>query len=113
MEPHRRRPGQGRRQRHRHSPGKAFVWDRYATWALFQRKDDGAIVSVVSVHMPTNPAKFPAQPGGASMSRVERYSRGMDVLVNTVRVLAEHGPVLVGGDMNSHHSQGAWTARPR
>ena len=34
----------------------------------------------------------------------------MDVLVNTVRVLAAHGPVLVGGDMNSHHSQGAWTA---
>ena len=90
--------------------GKAFVWDRYATWGLFQRKDDGAIVSVVSVHMPTNPAKFPAQPGGASMSRVERYSRGMDVLVNTVRVLAQHGPVLVGGDMNSHHSQGGWTA---
>ncbi len=90
--------------------GKRFVWDRYATWALFQRKEDGAIVSVVSVHMPTNPAKFPAQPGGASMSRVERYSRGMDVLVNTVRVLAAHGPVLVGGDMNSHHSQGAWTA---
>ena len=39
--------------------GKSFVWDRYATWALFQRKDDGAIVSVVSVHMPTNPAKYP------------------------------------------------------
>jgi hypothetical protein len=34
----------------------------------------------------------------------------MDVLVGSVRALAEHGPVLVGGDMNSHHSQGAWTA---
>jgi endonuclease/exonuclease/phosphatase (EEP) superfamily protein YafD len=44
------------------------------------------------------------------MSRVERYSRGMDVLVNTVRVLAQHGPVLVGGDMNSHPGQGLWTA---
>lgn len=90
--------------------GHTFVWDRYATWALLQRKDDGAIVSVVSVHMPTNPAKFPKQPAGAGMSRVTRYSLGMDVLVNTVRQLAAHGPVLVGGDMNSHHSQGAWTA---
>jgi endonuclease/exonuclease/phosphatase family metal-dependent hydrolase len=90
--------------------GQRFVWDRYATWAMLQRKEDGAIVSVLSLHMPTNPAKFPAQPAGASMSRVERYSRGMDVLVGSVRALAEHGPVLVGGDMNSHHSQGAWTA---
>ena len=90
--------------------GKAFTWDRYATWATLQRKEDGAVVSVLSTHMMTNPGKFPQQHGGASMSRVERYSRGMDVLVSTVGVLAEHGPVLVGGDMNSHHSQGAWTA---
>lgn len=89
--------------------GQAFTWDRYATWAVLQRKD-GAIVSVVSTHMPTNPGKFPRQPGRPAMSRVERYSRGMDVLRATVGVLAEHGPVLVGGDMNSHHSQGAWTA---
>jgi endonuclease/exonuclease/phosphatase family metal-dependent hydrolase len=90
--------------------GKAFTWDRYATWAMLQRKEDGAIVSVVSTHMPTNPGKFPQQHGRTSMSRVERYSRGMDVLVGTVRTLAEHGPVLLGGDMNSHHSQGGWTA---
>jgi endonuclease/exonuclease/phosphatase family metal-dependent hydrolase len=90
--------------------GKAFTWDRYATWAMFQRKEDGAIVSVVSTHMPTNPGKFPQQHGRTSMSRIERYSRGMDVLVSSARVLAQHGPVLVGGDMNSHHSQGAWTA---
>jgi endonuclease/exonuclease/phosphatase family metal-dependent hydrolase len=89
--------------------GQAFTWDRYATWAVLQRKD-GAIVSVVSAHMPTNPAKFPRQPGNPGMTRVERYSRGMDVLRATVGVLAEHGPVLLGGDMNSHHSQGAWTA---
>jgi endonuclease/exonuclease/phosphatase family metal-dependent hydrolase len=89
--------------------GRTFVWDRYATWAVFQRKD-GAIVSILSTHMPTNPAKFPRQPAGATMTRVERYSRGMDVLVNSIRTLAAHGPVLLGGDMNSHHSQGAWTA---
>ncbi|HET9420174.1 MAG TPA: endonuclease/exonuclease/phosphatase family protein [Nocardioides sp.] len=89
--------------------GHAFTWDRYATWAMLER-DDGAIVSVVSTHMPTNPGKYPRQPGNPSMSRVERYSRGMDTLVATVQQLAQHGPVLVGGDMNSHHSQGAWTA---
>lgn len=90
--------------------GHAFVWDRYATWAMLQRKTDGAIVSVVSVHMPTNPAKFPAQPGSPSMSRATRYGLGMDVLINTVRVLAAHGPVMVGGDMNSHAGEGSWTA---
>jgi endonuclease/exonuclease/phosphatase family metal-dependent hydrolase len=90
--------------------GHAFVWDRYATWAMLQRASDGAIVSVVSVHMPTNPAKFPRQPGRPAMSRVQRYSLGMDVLVRTVQVLAAHGPVLVGGDMNSHQGQGSWTA---
>ena len=90
--------------------GQRFTWDRYATWATLQRKSDFAIVSIVSLHMPTNPAKFPAQPGGGGMSRVERYSRGMDVVVDTVQALAKHGPVLLGGDMNSHDSQGAWSA---
>jgi len=89
--------------------GRAFTWDRYATWAMLQRKD-GAIVSVLSTHMPTNPGKFPRQPRNTGMTRIERYSRGMDVLVTTVRTLAQHGPVLLGGDMNSHHSQGGWTA---
>jgi len=89
---------------------QAFTWDRYATWATLQRKEDGAIVSVVSTHMPTNPGKYPRQHGRPAMSRVEMYGRGMDVLVTTVRELALHGPVLVGGDMNSHDGQGAWTA---
>lgn len=89
--------------------GRPFTWDRYATWAMLQRAD-GAIVSVVSTHMMTNPAKFPRQHGRPSMSRVERYARGMDVLRATVAVLGRHGPVLVGGDMNSHAGQGAWTA---
>ncbi len=89
--------------------GSAFTWDRYATWALLQRRD-GAVVSVVSTHMPTNPGKFPRQPRNTGTTRIARYSRGMDVLVNSLRTLAQHGPVLLGGDMNSHHSQGAWTA---
>ncbi len=89
--------------------GRPVVWDRFAMWAMLQRPD-GAIVSIVSTHMMTNPAKYPRQPGGARQSRVARYSAGMDVLLDTVDTLAAHGPVLVGGDMNSHPGQGPWTA---
>lgn len=89
--------------------GHAFVWDRYATWALLQRTD-GAVVGVISSHMPTNPGKFPRQHGSPGMSRVEQYARGMDITLSLVRALSAYGPVLYGGDMNSHHSQGSWTA---
>ncbi|MEQ6903803.1 hypothetical protein [Nocardioides sp. YIM 152588] len=95
-----------------YSGGKKFTWDRYATWTMLQRRD-GAIVSVVSTHMMTNPARFPRQHGKPTMTRVQRYGAGMDVLVETVRTLAAHGPVLVGGDMNSHPNQGAWSAAPK
>lgn len=90
--------------------GRPFTWDRYATWATLQRRRDGAIVSVVSTHMPTNPMKFPRQIGNPGITRAERYGRGMDVLVSTVSALDEHGPVLVAGDRNSHPGQGAWAA---
>lgn len=89
--------------------GRPFVWDRYATWALLQRTD-GAVVGIVSSHMPTNPGKFPRQHGSPGASRVEQYARGMDIMLSLVRALSAYGPVLVGGDMNSHHSQGSWTA---
>ncbi len=89
--------------------GRPFTWDRYATWVVLQRKD-GAIVSVVSSHMMTNPGRFPRQHGNPPGTRVQRYARGMDVLRGLAGVLAAHGPVLVGGDMNSHASQGWWTA---
>jgi endonuclease/exonuclease/phosphatase family metal-dependent hydrolase len=89
--------------------GDAYTWDRYATWATLQGAD-GGIVSVVSAHMMTNPAYYPRQPRRSAETRIERYSRGMDVLRATTSVLARYGPVLVGGDMNSHPSQGAWTA---
>lgn len=88
---------------------RPVVWDRFATWAMLQR-EDGAIVSIVSTHMMTNPAKYPQQPGNPRQSRIARYSAGMDVLLGTVDALAAHGPVLVGGDMNSHPGQGPWTA---
>ncbi|GAB3262675.1 hypothetical protein GCM10027448_36990 [Nocardioides dilutus] len=92
--------------------GKPFIWDRYATWAMLQRPD-GAIVSVVSTHMMTNPARYPGQHGRPRMSRAQQYGVGMDVLVQTVRTLAAHGPVIVGGDMNTHGREGAWTAAAR
>jgi endonuclease/exonuclease/phosphatase family metal-dependent hydrolase len=92
--------------------GKPFIWDRYATWATLQRPD-GAIVSVISTHMMTNPARYPGQHGRPRMSRAQQYGVGMDVLVQTVRTLAEHGPVIVGGDMNTHGREGSWTAAAR
>ncbi len=89
--------------------GDAYTWDRYATWATLQGAD-GGIVSVVSAHMMTNPAYYPRQPRRSAMTRITRYSRGMDVLRATAAVLGRYGPVLVGGDMNSHPGQGAWSA---
>jgi endonuclease/exonuclease/phosphatase family metal-dependent hydrolase len=92
--------------------GKPFIWDRYATWTVLQRAD-GAVVSVVSTHMMTNPARYPGQHGNPRMSRAQQYGLGMDVLLDTVRLLATRGPVLVGGDMNTHGREGSWAAAPR
>jgi endonuclease/exonuclease/phosphatase (EEP) superfamily protein YafD len=89
--------------------GHAFTWDRFATWATLQRSD-GGVVSVVSAHMMTNPGRYPRQPRRSPVSRVERYAHGMDVLRATAYTLSLYGPVLVGGDMNSHPGQGAWNA---
>lgn len=91
--------------------GEAYTWDRYLTWTVLQRVTTGAIVSVASLHMPTNPEYYPEQPGkGKQPSRKRRYRLGMDHVLSVVRALAAHGPVLLGGDMNSHPDQGAWTA---
>jgi endonuclease/exonuclease/phosphatase family metal-dependent hydrolase len=89
--------------------GKAFTWDRYATWTVL-RRTDGAVVSVISVHMMTNPTKAPRQHGHPGMSRVTQYGRSAQILVSLVHSLEQYGPVLVGGDMNSHPNQGSWTA---
>jgi endonuclease/exonuclease/phosphatase family metal-dependent hydrolase len=89
---------------------RAVTWDRYATWAVLQRPSDRAVVSVVSTHMMTNPGKYPQQHGRVGQSRVSQYARGMDVLIALTRTLERFGPVLVGGDMNSHPGQGSWTA---
>lgn len=89
--------------------GKIVVWDRYATWGMFQRRSDGAIVSVVSTHMPTNPDIF----GPNKTLRKAQYGVGMDTLLaGTISRLAVRGPVLTGGDMNVRPDQvdQAWSA---
>ena len=88
---------------------KPFLWDRYATWALLKRTD-GAVVSVISVHMPTNPGKYPKQHGNPALSRIGLYAKGMDTIKAMEAQLAQYGPVIVAGDMNSHAGQGDWTA---
>lgn len=90
--------------------GEPYTWDRYLTWTLLRRVDTRAQVSVVSLHMPTNPEYFPDQPGRDKPSRKRRWKQGMARVVDVVETLAAHGPVLLGGDMNSHLHQGRWTA---
>ncbi|GAB2628983.1 hypothetical protein GCM10027270_15830 [Nocardioides ginkgobilobae] len=90
--------------------GEAFVWDRYVTWAVLGRTTSRAVVSVVSLHMPTNPVVYPEQPGKDKPSRKRRWKQGMARVVDVVQRLSKHGPVLLGGDMNSHPHQGKWTA---
>lgn len=92
--------------------GRPFTWDRYATWAILQR-DDRAVVSVISTHMMTNPGKYPKQHGNPGLSRAGQYARGMDVLLALGDTLAQFGPVVVGGDMNSHPGSGSWAAAPK
>ena len=60
--------------------------------------------------MPTNPAKYPRQWGNMALTRVQLYALGMDKLTALAGSLAQQGRVLLGGDMNSHPNQGAWTA---
>jgi endonuclease/exonuclease/phosphatase (EEP) superfamily protein YafD len=87
--------------------GRPVVWDRFATWALLKRPRDGAIVSVVSVHQMSNPAKYgPDKPARQAQYGQAQYGQGMDTLTGLTRALARHGPVFVGGDFNVHPSKG-------
>ncbi|ABL79294.1 MULTISPECIES: endonuclease/exonuclease/phosphatase family protein [unclassified Nocardioides] len=92
--------------------GENKLWDRFAAWGIFQRSD-GAVVSIIAVHHMTNVYRFPGQWGNPPMSRAEQYGLGMDYLTDLVGVLAPYGPVLVGGDMNSHPNDGPNAAAPR
>lgn len=84
--------------------GNPRTWDRYATWVMLQRKSDGAVVSVIATHHMTNPHKFPRQHGNPALTRAQQYGAGMDILVQLTNSLASHGPVVIGGDMNTHAS---------
>jgi hypothetical protein len=88
------------------------LWDRYAVWGVFQRVD-GAVVSVIAVHHMTNAYRYPRQWGEPPMTRAEQYGLGMDHLIELIGVLAPYGPVMVGGDMNSHPQDGPHAAAPR
>jgi len=88
-------------------------WDRFAAWGVFQRTD-GAVVSVIATHHMTNPFRFPnSQWGNQPFTRAEQYALGMDYLIQLANVLAAYGPVLVGGDMNSHPNDGPQSAVPK
>ncbi|WP_214058774.1 peptidoglycan DD-metalloendopeptidase family protein [Nocardioides aquaticus] len=87
-----------------YSKGNPRTWDRYATWVMLQRKSDGAVVSVIATHHMTNPHKFPRQHGNPALTRAQQYGAGMDILVQLTNSLASHGPVVIGGDMNTHAS---------
>lgn len=95
-----------------HIHGKQFLWDRYATWAVFIR-GDGAVVSVIATHHMTNVYKSPQQWGNPPMSRAEQYDLGMDYLIQLADSLRSYGPVFVGGDMNSHQGDGHAAAATR
>ena len=84
--------------------GGPVTWDRHATWALLERKSDGAVVSIIATHHMTNPHKYPRQHGNPPLTRPQQYGAGMDILLQLRNSLATHGPVLIGGDMNTHAS---------
>jgi len=82
---------------------RPVTWDRFATWVILERAD-GAVVSLISTHHMTNPHKFPRQHGNPPLTRPQQYGAGMDILLQLRNSLAAHGPVLIGGDMNTHAS---------
>ncbi|MGL5823398.1 MAG: peptidoglycan DD-metalloendopeptidase family protein [Nocardioides sp.] len=92
--------------------GRPVVWDRFATWVMLQRRSDGAVVSVIATHHMINPRNHPRQHGNPSLTRPEQYAEGMDHLLQLRDTLAVHGPVLIGGDMNTHATDTAlpWAA---
>ncbi|MGE9809506.1 endonuclease/exonuclease/phosphatase family protein [Janibacter sp. G1551] len=91
--------------------GRPVTWDRFATWVILQRAD-GAVVAVVSTHHMTNPHRWPRQHGNPPLTRPQQYGAGMDILLQLRNSLATHGPVLIGGDMNTQASYTdlPWTA---
>ncbi len=83
--------------------GRPVTWDRFATWVILERAD-GAVVSVIATHLMTNPHRWPKQHGNPPLTRPQQYAAGMDILLQLRNSLAAHGPVLIGGDMNTQAS---------
>lgn len=92
--------------------GRKVRWNRYAIWGVFERISDGAVVSVISTHQMTNPNRS-RQWGDQPFTRQQQYGEGMSYLAQLGAELSAYGPVLMGGDMNSHPSDGNWAAAPR
>lgn len=92
--------------------GNKVRWDRYAVWGVFERRADGAVTSVVSTHHMVNPNRW-RQWGDQPFTRHEQYGEGMSYLAQLGAELSAYGPVLIGGDMNSHPNDGIWAAAPR
>lgn len=95
--------------------GRPVTWDRFATWVMLRRADGHGgqeVVSVVSTHHMTNPHRWPKQHGNPPLTRSQQYGAGMDILLQLRNSLAAHGPVLIGGDMNTRASYThiGWTA---
>lgn len=86
--------------------------DRFAVWGVFKRIKDGAVLSVVSTHQMVNPNRWP-QWGDQPFTRQEQYGEGMSYIAQLGAELYAYGPVLIGGDMNSHPNDGIWAAAPR
>ncbi len=91
--------------------GRQVTWDRFATWVILERAD-GAVVPVIATHHMTNPHRWPKQHGNPPLTRPQQYGAGMDILLQLRNSLAAHGPVLIGGDMNTQASYTdiPWTA---
>lgn len=93
--------------------GQNRNWGQWATWGVFARTD-GAVVSVIATHHMTNPFRFPNQQwGDQPFTRAEQYGDGMDHLIQLAGTLKAYGPVIVGGDMNSHPDEGPLAAAPK
>jgi endonuclease/exonuclease/phosphatase (EEP) superfamily protein YafD len=72
---------------------RAVKWGtRYVNWVTLTSTTSGSTVSVLSAH---------ASPGGPSRAGLLReYVGNLDALITTLK---SKGPVLVGGDLNTHY----------
>ena len=100
-----------RRRRQDLLQGRPVTWDRFATWVILRaRRRRRGVGDLYPPH--DQPAQVPPQHGNPPLTRPQQYGAGMDILLQLRNSLATHGPVLIGGDMNTHASYTdlPWTA---